>query len=173
MSAILETAGMQLRPCGIEDLASVHQLWTDDGVRHFLFDDRAISLDEARSFVEASLANFEQYGYGLWLVFERGSGRLAGFAGFLRSDGEEPNLIYGIRPDLWGRGYATEAAGAVLRYALGDLALPGVRADVDEPNAASVRVLEKLGLKRTGRAVVNGRPLLYFACSFTLKDADP
>jgi RimJ/RimL family protein N-acetyltransferase len=50
----------------------------------------------------------------------------------------------------------------VLSYALEKLALPKVRADVDEPNIASVRVLEKLGMRRTGREVVNGHPLLYF-----------
>jgi RimJ/RimL family protein N-acetyltransferase len=37
-----------------------------------------------------------------------------------------------------------------------------VRADVDEPNLASIRVLEKLGMARTGRRIVNGRPLLDF-----------
>jgi RimJ/RimL family protein N-acetyltransferase len=87
---------------------------------------------------------------------------LVGFAGFLRSEEETPNLIYGVHPDICGRGYATEAAGAVLSYAFEELALARVKADVDEPNAASVRVLEKLGMRRTRRAVVKGRPLLYF-----------
>jgi RimJ/RimL family protein N-acetyltransferase len=71
-------------------------------------------------------------------------------------------LIYGIHPNLWGNGYATEAANAVLHYVLEELALPKIRADVDEPNISSVQVLEKLGMKRTGRAVVKGHPLLYF-----------
>jgi [ribosomal protein S5]-alanine N-acetyltransferase len=71
-------------------------------------------------------------------------------------------LIYGVRPDLWGRGYATEAAGAVVAYALERLGHTTVKADVDEPNAASVRVLEKLGLKRVRSATAGGRTLLYF-----------
>jgi RimJ/RimL family protein N-acetyltransferase len=49
-----------------------------------------------------------------------------------------------------------------LGYALEALAVPKVSADVDEPNAASVRVLEKLGMRRVRRALVEGRPLLYF-----------
>jgi RimJ/RimL family protein N-acetyltransferase len=147
----------------MEDVPLVHALWTDEHVRYFLFDDRIISPDEARLFVEGSLANFEQYGYGLWLVFPaRESYRLVGFAGFLCLEEETPGLIYGVQPDFCGRGYATEAAGAVLRYAFEELDLTKVKADVDEPNAASVRVLEKLGMRRTGRAVVKGRPLLYF-----------
>lgn len=162
MNCVLETTRLQLRPCQIEDIQLVHTLWTNDRIRFFLFDNRVISSDEAHSFVEDSLANFEQYGYGLWLVFERNIDRLIGFAGFLRSEDGTPSLIYGVHPDRWGYGYATEAASTVLSYALENLALPKVRADVDEPNIASVRVLEKLGMRQTGRAVVNGHPLLYF-----------
>ena len=156
----LVTSRLRLRPCGIRDLESLHDLWTNDRVRHFLFDDRMITLDEARSFVEASEANFEERNFGLWLVFADAQPRLVGFAGFLLSD-ETPSLIYGIHPDFWGQGYATEAARAVLHNAL-QLGLRKVRADVDEPNVLSIRVLEKLGMEHTGRAIVAGRTLLYF-----------
>jgi RimJ/RimL family protein N-acetyltransferase len=162
MTCVLETTRLQLRPCQIEDVQLVHTLWTNDCVRYFLFDNRVISSDEARSHIEESLRNFEQHGYGLWLVFERNVDCLVGFAGFLRSEVGTPSLIYGVHPDRWGYGYATEAAKGVLSYALETLSLPKVRADVDEPNIASVRVLEKLGMRQTGREVVNGHPLLYF-----------
>lgn len=162
MTYVLETTRLQLRPCCMEDIQLVHMLWANDLIRYFLFDNRVISSDEARSHIEDSLANFEQYGYGLWLVFERTIDHLVGFAGFLHSEEGTPSLIYGVHPDRWGYGYATEAASAVLSYALETLSVPNVRADVDEPNTASVRVLEKLDMKRTGREVVNGHPLLYF-----------
>jgi RimJ/RimL family protein N-acetyltransferase len=162
MSCVLETTRLKLRPCQIEDIQLIHKLWTNDRIRYFLFDNRVISSDEAQSFIEGSVANFKQHGYGLWLVFEPEIDHLVGFAGFLPSEDETPSLIYGVHPDRWGYGYATEAGSAVLNYALERLALPKVRADVDEPNIASVRVLEKLGMKRTSRAVVNGHPLLYF-----------
>lgn len=162
MSCVLETNRLQLRPCQIEDIQLVHALWTNDRVRYFLFDNRVISFDEARSHIEDSLVSFEQYGYGIWLVFERSIERLVGFAGFLGSEEGTPSLVYGVHPDCWGNGYAMEAARIVLSYALEKLRIPKVRADVDEPNIASVRVLEKLGMRRTGREVVKGRPLLYF-----------
>lgn len=161
----LETTRLRLHPCRLDQIELAYDLWTNDHIRHFLFDDREISPAEARSFVEASLANFQQFGYGLWLVSERDRGCLIGFAGLLHSESEAPNLIYGVHSDFCGKGYATEAAGAVLEYALENLALPVVKADVDEPNLESVRVLEKLGLKRTGRAIVAGRPLVYFQVS--------
>lgn len=146
-------------------MGRVYELWTDEGVRRFLFDGRVISRDEARSFVEASVENFGRHGYGLWLAFERDAERLVGFAGLLRSDEDAPNLIYGVHPDFWGEGYATEASAAVLSYAFKTLALPKIKADVDEANVESARVLEKLGMKRVRRASVEGRPLLYFELS--------
>ena len=158
----LETSRLRVQPCRIEDIERTHALWTDEHVRRFLFDDRQISNAEARCFIETSLENFERRGYGLWLILARDTNQLVGFAGLLRSEEEAPNLIYGIHPDFGGKGYATEAAGRVLRYALKSLALSRVKADVDEPNVESVRVLEKLNMKRVNRAVEEGRPLLYF-----------
>jgi RimJ/RimL family protein N-acetyltransferase len=162
MKRELETTRLLLRPCRTEDVELAYELWTNDHVRRFLFDDRIISMDEARLFVDASQSNFERHGYGLWLVFARERGCVVGFAGFLRTEGEAPGLIYGVHPDFCGKGYATEAARAVLSYALESLAVPVVKADVDEPNVISVRVLEKLGMRRTRRAIVAGRTLVYY-----------
>ncbi|MBW4417727.1 MAG: GNAT family N-acetyltransferase [Myxacorys californica WJT36-NPBG1] len=83
-----------------------------------------MSYEEARSFIEASALSFTHHGYGLWLFFERdrrnsqlGRNRVAGFVGLLHSSELPPSLIVGTSPQLWGRGYAKEAARAVLRYA--------------------------------------------------------
>jgi ribosomal-protein-alanine N-acetyltransferase len=163
MEHALETERLRLRPCRADDAAPLREFWAGEHVRRFLFDGREVSDEEAREFVARSLEAFARHGLGLWLAFEAEAGaRAVAFAGFLVDAGEPPSLVYGVRPEACGRGYATEAARAVLDYALGVLRLPRVRADVDEPNAASVRVLEKLGMTRTSRAEVEGRPLLYF-----------
>lgn len=162
MTHLLTTERLRLRPCQSDDLDSLHELWTEADVRRFLFDDRQISHSEARSFVAASATNFTERGYGLWLFFEHQSDLIAGFAGLLGSSQEPPSLIFGTRPQLWGRGYATEAASAVLRYAFDVLGIESAIADVDEPNIASIRVLEALGMSRTRRAIVNGQSLLYY-----------
>ena len=163
MTQPLHTDRLRLRPCQGEDLGALHGLWTLAEVRRFLFDDRRVSREEAQSFVEASAASFINQGYGLWLFSERHSDLLAGFSGLLHSaDDGLPSLIFGTRTQCWGRGYAGEASAAVLRYAFEVLKLEHVVADVDEPNAASIRVLEKLGMTRIRRAIVNERPLLYY-----------
>jgi [ribosomal protein S5]-alanine N-acetyltransferase len=158
----METGRLKLHPCQMDDLQIIHQLWMNDHVRHFLFDDRIISLDEARKFVERSLTSFRENGYGLWLVYLRGNDQLIGFAGLLGLGEAEPDLIYGIHPDHIGKGYGTEAAKVVLNYGLRELRIPKVRAGVDEPNTISARVLEKLGMKQVGGKTVEGHPVLYY-----------
>lgn len=162
MAYLLHTNRLRLQPCQIDDLDSLHELWIDANLRRFLFDDRQISLEEARAFIDTSMANFKDRGYGIWLFYEHQSDLIAGFAGLLNSLQRFPSLTFGTRPQLWGRGYSTEAATAVLRYAFDELELECVLADVDEPNETSIRVLEVLGMSRTRRAIVNGRPLLYY-----------
>ena len=162
MSQVLTTTRLELRPVQIGEVERVHELWTDTHVRHFLFDERVIPLEEARSIVEQSVRSFEEPGYGVWLVFSRETAKLIGFAGLLQSSDESPNLIYGVHPDFCGSGFATEAAKAVLDFAFDTLGLKSVKADVDEPNVMSVRILEKLGMRQIRRAIVAGRPLLYY-----------
>lgn len=162
MTHSLKTKRLNLHPCQRENLDAVHQLWNQAEVKRFLFDDRQISVEEVRSLIEASIASFANHSYGIWLFFEHQSDLLAGFSGLMPSSQEPPTLIFGTRPQLWGRGYAKEAAFSILQYAFDRLGVAAVRADVDQLNQASIRVLEAVGLSRTGNEIVNDRPLIYY-----------
>jgi RimJ/RimL family protein N-acetyltransferase len=129
-------------------------------MRRFLFDDREISREDARGVLVRSRECFRAHGYGLWVFFEKGGDSVAGFVGLLGSPEHSASLIFGTRPELWGRGYGLQSTSAILAYAFETLGLARVVADVDEPNSASIRVLEKLGMSRIGRRMVEGRPLL-------------
>jgi Acetyltransferase (GNAT) domain len=83
------------------------------------------------------------------------TGRLVGTAGLRPLEDLGLEIFYSLSPASWGQGYATEAARAVLDYALGPLGLPEVLAEVDEGNAASIAVIERLGMTRFD--VVPGR----------------
>jgi ribosomal-protein-alanine N-acetyltransferase len=144
------------------DLDALLALFRQPEVRRFLFDDREATRVEALGFLESSRELWRARGYGFWVVHEVERVDLAGFVA-LQGAGPDPALIYGMSPGLWGRGYVSEAAAAVLTYAFETLRLPRVVADVDRPNLASVRVLEKVGMTRTREARVEGRPILYYA----------
>ena len=82
-------------------------------------------------------------------VKEKDTGRLAGWAGLGQLDinPEEIEIYYGMGRESWGRGFATEAAGELLRYGFENLNLERIVAIVLPDNAASIRVVEKIGLK--------------------------
>ena len=94
---------------------------------------------------------FSEEGIGLFGIRMRGGRDLLGFCGFVRPGGmEEPELCYELTPEVWGRGLATEASRACLRYAFGEAGFERVIAGSDAPNGASLRVIEKLGMKPAG-----------------------
>ncbi|MGP1354410.1 MAG: GNAT family N-acetyltransferase [Parasphingopyxis sp.] len=76
--------------------------------------------------------------------------RMIGGVGFMEGE-DAPELGYWIRPDSWGRGYATEAAQAAIAAVRSSLGYRRIEAGHFVDNPASGRVLEKLGFRRTGR----------------------
>ena len=160
---VLRTERLILRPVTAGDHAVLQAHWTTPDVRRFLFDGATLSAAEITAAIEESARDFGRAGYGLWLIHEKAGTDLAGMdlAGtdLARTDlagtaGLRPledlglEIFYSLAPGSWGRGYATEAARAVLAHALGPLGLPEVLAEVDEGNAASIAVIERLGMTR-------------------------
>jgi len=80
---------------------------------------------------------------------------LIGRCGLKLSDAEqsEAALWYVLARDAWGQGYAVEAAQAVLAFGFEELRLHRIFVDIDPRNSASLRVAEKLGLRREGHFV--------------------
>src|SRR5262245_33366385 len=118
----LETERLTLRPVAIADVDALHRLWTDAEVRRFLWDNEVISRERAEETVVTALDHASRAGLGMWVLHQTGSTEVAGFCGFTRRDGEEaPEILYGLAPRHWHRGYATEAARAALTYAFDTL----------------------------------------------------
>ena len=155
---MLSTGRLVLRPVTADDHAALLAHWTLPDVRRFLFDGAALSAAEVADNIEESIGDFAARGYGIWII-ELGSGAGAG-AGLVGTAGLRPleelglEIFYSLAPGAWGKGYATEAARAVMDYGLGPLGLPEVLAEVDEGNTASVAVVKRLGM--TPYAVVPG-----------------
>lgn len=90
-------------------------------------------------------------GLGIWATIERDTGACVGLHLLNHIQGETLIQVgYQLVPEAWGRGYATEMAVAVVRYAFKVMALPRIVAITDLPNVASQRVLLKAGLHRNG-----------------------
>jgi ribosomal-protein-alanine N-acetyltransferase len=100
---------------------------------------------------------------GFWRVESRGHGGFYGLGALVRMpDGGDVELAYRLVRLAWGRGIATEAAGARVDYALRVVKLPRVVAVTYAENRASQRVLEKLGFARRGVIDYKGARVAYY-----------
>jgi len=156
---VIPTARTSLRPVSMEDVEALHRLWTDPEARRFFWDGEVIPHERAEAAVREAVEYFGRRGFGLW-VSERaqGGGAPVGFCGLrYLDDGLEVEILYGISPPEWGRGFATEVALAVLRYGFERAGLTRVLGIADAENVASRRVLEKVGMTFQGYILNRGR----------------
>ncbi|MDX1395620.1 MAG: GNAT family N-acetyltransferase [Gemmatimonadota bacterium] len=146
----LQTERTRLVPWGFEDAARLYEIFRHPDVRRYLLDDDLVSMEWVRDEIAASARSFDGEGWGLWTIRPAGADEIAGFAGF-RPFFEPPEiqLLYGLHPEWWGEGLATEAAAAVVDHAFDVLGFDEVRAATDRPNAASAAVLERIGMTLT------------------------
>ncbi len=159
----LTTARLQLRPSTTTDIDALHRLWTDAGVRKYLWDDEIITREVTAEVVASSLADFAEHGFGHWVITWKDQTELIGWGG-LRHFGEPPEVevLYGFFPGFWGQGLAVEATRAMLHYGFTELGLERIYAGTDPPNTPSVRVMEKAGMRFDKRTQVNGLDAIYY-----------
>ncbi|MCS6924311.1 MAG: GNAT family N-acetyltransferase [Candidatus Binatia bacterium] len=164
--ARLATARLWFRPLTLSDVDALHRLWTEPGIRKYLWDDQVIPRQQAAEIVARSVELFAEAGIGLWGMFQQGAEALIGFCGYWYfRDPPELELLYGVAPAHWGKGFATEAARAMLRYGFEELGFRRVVGSTEVVNIASVRVMEKAGMVVARRAAVNGCDTVFFVLS--------
>jgi ribosomal-protein-alanine N-acetyltransferase len=103
--------------------------------------------------VQAAIGPDEEC-FGVWVMIERDSATVVGDIGFLGVPGADGSVEigYSVIPERRGRGYATEAARALVDWALDQPGVTVVVAGSDNDNVASIRMLERIGFARTGEA---------------------
>ena len=145
------SARLRYEPLSVDQIDRFHSLVQDDHIRRYLMDGEMFPREWSADRVNDSAALFASRGVGLSLVFEQASGELVGFCGFLvlGAAGAEPQLVYALLERFSGRGYATEMARASIADARANAGFAEIVAGVDEVNAASMRILDKLGFERT------------------------
>lgn len=165
----LRSPRLVLYPLTLDHLAATHALWTEPGVRRFLWDDEIVTAERAAHALRASEADFEARGFGLWGLYAAASPDLIGFCGLRLADVvPEPELLFGLSEAHWGQGLATEAARAVLAYAFDGLRLAAVGAATDAGHVRSAHVLGRLGMRLVRRGDHHGLDTLWYR----LSDAD-
>ncbi len=144
---ILETKRLLLRKFTLDDVAALELVIGDPVAMQWY--PAPFDRDGVRAWIEKNLTRYRQDGHGLWAMVLRNSGELIGDCGCILQEVEgrqELEVGYHVRRDLWGNGYATEAARACMDYAFARLGAQRVISLIRPENINSRRVAEKNGL---------------------------
>ena len=148
------TERLQLRRFRRADRAAFAALNADPDVVRYIRDGRPLTRAESDALLDAVEAHWRTHGFGLWCAAPRDDpDACLGFVGlavpsFLPTVLPAVEVGWRLARPAWGRGLATEGARAALEHAFGPLRLQSVISVIDPANARSVRVAEKLGMRR-------------------------
>lgn len=154
---VLATRRLQVRRFTLADAPFILELLNDAAFIHYIGDKGVRTLEEARGYLEnGPLASYATFGFGLYLVVRNDGEVPVGMCGLLkRPTLDAPDIGYAFLPAFTGKGYATEAAAAVLQHERAAHGLQRIVAITSPDNVASQRVLEKAGLYFDSRMVLN------------------
>lgn len=157
---ITSTKRLLIRELAVSDIKEIYPIYTDPQVRKYIenIDDYMENEIEKQKAYIQNVYSF--YGYGLWGVFSKTTGRLIGRCGIENHviDGkDEIMLSYLLDSQHWGYGYALECCNAVLKYAYEELDIHRIVAVIDTGNSRSIKTAQKLGMKCEKEFVHNNR----------------
>jgi RimJ/RimL family protein N-acetyltransferase len=162
----LETARLILDVWQNSDWTAFRPIAEDPEVMRYITGGTAWSEEQIRRFVDRQVALYAERGFCRWRVLERAGGEFMGFCGVgFWGEGLEPEIGWWLARRYWGCGLATEAARCALRDAFERVGLERVVSVAMVGNAASRRVMEKLGLRMEREFENEGVRLVQYAIS--------
>ena len=143
----LVTPRLACRKFIADDLPAFARLYTDPDIMRHLADGVAFTPRQVAERFARVQAHYRRQGFGMWAIVDRHTNKIIGRAGLQHlSEVDEVEVGYALFPEYWGKGLATEIAGALVNYGFEKLNFPRIVALVSPKNAASIRVLEKIQL---------------------------
>lgn len=154
---ILETERLVVREFSLADMDALFELYSYEGMADYM--EGLYPYEEEYNYQKAYIENmYRFFGYGMWLVFEKETGKLVGRAGVEHREELEGELElgYAIGTPWQGKGYATEVCRGILEYAHEELGFEEICSLVQPENIASVHLLEKLGFRMEEELLLEG-----------------
>jgi len=144
-----ETERLSLRPFTTDDAEFILTLLNEPSFLRYIGDKKVRNLEDARQYIlNGPMASYERNGFGLLLVQLKESDTPIGMCGLLkRNELPDPDIGFAFLPAFWNKGFAFEAAAAVLHDARERLKLQRILAITSLDNDASIKLLQRLGLK--------------------------
>ncbi|PFK31209.1 GNAT family N-acetyltransferase [Bacillus cereus] len=146
---ILETERLTLRLQTSDDAAFILELLNDPSWLRFIGDRGVKTLEDARSYIlNGPIRMYEQFGFCLFLVERKTDHLPIGICGLVKRDTlEDVDIGFAFLPKYWGKGYAYEAASAVMAHGKDTLGLNRIVGITTQDNYASAKLLKKVGLQ--------------------------
>lgn len=144
---VLETKRLSLRQFTIDDAQFILTLLNEPSFLRYIGDKQVRNLEGARAYIlNGPVASYERNGFGLYLVQLNESYTPIGMCGFLKRDElPDPDIGFAFLPEFWSKGFAFEAAAALLEDARQRLKLQRILAITSLDNEPSIKLLERLG----------------------------
>lgn len=145
----LETERLILREYTEADAADFFALNSNPQVMRYVPDDPISSIEQAREIlVSHPILDYRERGFGRWACVLKENGEHIGFCGLkYLKEVEVIDLGFRFVPSQWGKGLATEAAQAAVRFGFEELRLDQIVGFAELENRGSIRVLEKVGMR--------------------------
>lgn len=146
---VLETERLYLREMDGTDFRSLCKILQDEDV--MVAYEGAFSDGEVQEWLERQISRYRQWGFGLWAVILKKTGEMIGQCGLTMQPWKEREVLetgYLFHKLYWHQGYATEAAGACIKYAFEVLHAQEVCSIIRDTNIASQNVAIRNGLTR-------------------------
>lgn len=161
---MITTDRLVLRSPTEADLADMLTLWSDARVlRHI---GRPATREEVWARLLKYAGHWSLFGFGYWMVRDAANGRFLGEAGVAfqqRSEGGgDPEAGWALSFDAQGKGYASEALGALLAWGDMTFAWPRITCLIGADNAASLRLADRHCFRRCGEVMLAGEPIGLF-----------
>jgi RimJ/RimL family protein N-acetyltransferase len=155
---VLETERLVLRRLTDGDAEFILELLNGEAFLRYIGDKGVRTGEDAVRYIrEGPMASYERHGFGLYRVELKEGGEAVGICGLLQRDAlPDPDVGFALLPRYWSRGYAREAAAAVLAHARTGGQVRRVLAITSPDNTASMAVLAALGFRFDRVALLPG-----------------
>jgi RimJ/RimL family protein N-acetyltransferase len=166
---VIETARLRLRGHRIDDFADSAAMWSSAEVTRYI-GGRPFTAEEVWTRLLRYVGHWQCLGFGYWVIEDAATRQFLGELGFADykrditpSFNDTPEAGWALAPHAHGKGYATEALSAIVRW--GDKHFQGALTAcmINPQNTQSIRVAEKCGYKRTNETTYHGAPVLIYA----------
>ena len=144
----ITTPHLTLRPLQPDDALTLHRIYQMAGVLRYFPNPNPPELEKIERFIAGQGEHWQTFGYGNWGILLNDETEITGWAGLqFLPELNETEVGFLLAPPNWGKGYATEAARASLRFGFEQAHLDHIIALVHPDNLASRRVIEKCGMR--------------------------